>query len=144
MNMSMYYLLTNLLTWMSIPISIYQNNSSYKLTRGLYVRLTAGVPSPVAGRVGCDIDNRIQMTAIVGPPCCYRSMHTRSTLEFPCWVTRYMERPRAMVVTDSVQHTPASKANFHNWFLDYCLHVLALASRVKSLELVFNVVASVS
>nr|XP_043616564.1 RNA pseudouridine synthase 2, chloroplastic [Erigeron canadensis] len=48
----------------------------------IYVSLTCGVPSPVAGRVdipiGRDLTNRIRMTADTGPTKCGKSRHAAS------------------------------------------------------------------
>ncbi|KAK9271395.1 hypothetical protein L1049_026985 [Liquidambar formosana] len=48
----------------------------------VYVSLTSGVPSPIAGRVevpiGRDLNNRIRMTAVFGPSNCGQARHAAS------------------------------------------------------------------
>lgn len=48
----------------------------------VYVSLTAGVPSPIAGRVevpiGRDLNNRIRMTAVTGPVNSMKARHAAS------------------------------------------------------------------
>lgn len=65
-------------------MSIHIRNCQIKqlAIKRVYVSLTVGVPTPVAGRVevpvGRDINNRLRMTAVAGPVNSRKARHAAS------------------------------------------------------------------